>query len=100
MIGLESAFGLVNKNLSNKMKIESIIDLFTLKPAKIINLNPHLIQEGNLAELNVINPNYKWIFNENYIQSKSKNTPIIGKELVGKVLITINKGYISNCKIS
>ena len=39
-------------------------------------------------------------FNENYIQSKSKNTPIIGKELMGKVLITINKGYISNCKIS
>ena len=100
MIGLESAFGLVNKNLSDKMKIESIIDLFTVKPAKIINLNPHLIQEGSLAELNVINPNYKWIFNENYIQSKSKNTPIIGKELMGKVLITINKGYISNCKIS
>ena len=100
MIGLESAFGLVNKNLSDKMKIESIIDLFTVKPAKIINLNPHLIQEGSLAELNVINPNYKWIFNENYIQSKSKNTPIIGKELMGKALITINKGYISNCKIS
>ena len=100
MIGLESAFGLVNKNLCNKMTIESIIDLFTIKPAKIININPHLIKVGNLAELNVIDPKCKWIFNEKHIQSKSKNTPIIGKKLMGKALVTINKGYISNCKVS
>ena len=32
------------------------------------------------------------------ITTKSKNTPVIGRELVGKVLLTINKGYISICK--
>jgi len=100
MIGLESAFGLVHKKLSNKMNLESIINLFTIKPSNIINITPNLIQIGNLAELNIINPNYEWTFNKKHIFSKSKNTPIIGKKLKGKVSVTINKGFISNCKTS
>ena len=97
MIGLESAFGLVNKSLSDKMSIDSIIDLFTIKPAKIFNLEPNLIAEGNMAELNLIDPDYKWIFKAEHIHSKSKNTPILGIELKGKTLLTINKGYcVSN----
>ena len=99
MIGLESAFGLVNKTLSaEKINIKSIINLFTINPSKIINIKPNTIKEGNLAELNIIDPTYKWTFLENVIQSKSKNTPIIGETLIGKVLITINKGFISSRK--
>ena len=58
------------------------------------------IVEGDLAELNIIDPNLEWIFKEENIQSKSHNTPILGMKLKGKVLITINKGFISNCKLS
>ena len=93
MIGLESAFGLVNKYLSDKMSIDAVIDLFTIKPAEIFNLKPNMIAEGNIAELNLIDPEIKWIFKESHIFSKSKNTPIIGTELKGKPLLTINKGY-------
>ena len=99
MIGLESAFGLVCKTLSKeRMSINSIIDLFTIKPSKIINVKPNLIKEGNLAELNIISPTCKWRLKEEDIQSKSHNSPLIGMELLGKVLVTINKGFISNCK--
>jgi len=97
MIGLESAFGLVNKTLNQeKMSIYSILDLFTINPSKIINIKPNLIEKGSLAELNIINPNYKWVFDLANIKSKSINSPIIGMELLGKVLVTINKGFISN----
>ena len=100
MIGLESAFGLVNKTLSkSKVALKSIINLFTINPSKIFNIMPNMIKEGNLAELNVIDPRIEWIFQNKHIQSKSYNTPIIGKHLKGKVLITINKGFISNCKL-
>ena len=99
MIGLESAFGLVNKTLSKeKMSIHSIINLFTIKPSKIFNIKPNLIEEGNIAELNIIDPNFKWTFTKGDIKSKSQNSPVLGMELLGKVLVTINKGYISNCK--
>ena len=100
MIGLESAFGLVNKTLmSKKYSIESIIDLFTINPSRIINVIPNVIQEGNIAELNIINPKHEWIFTKDLIQSKSSNSPLIGKKMIGKVMVTINKGYISSCKI-
>ena len=99
MIGLESAFGLVNRTLSNKKyPIESIINLFTVNPSKIINVKPSVIQVGNFAEINVIDPNKEWTFNEDSIYSKSSNSPIVGKKMLGKVLSTINKGYIHSSK--
>ncbi len=96
MIGLESAFGLVNKTLSReKVDINNVIDLFTINPSKVINITPNLIKNGNIAELNVIDPKSKWIFDENSIQSKSHNSPLIGKEMHGRAVVTINKGYIT-----
>jgi len=97
MIGLESAFGLVNKELRNaNMDIKSIINLFTINPSKIINVFPNSIKEGNIAEINIINPNLKWNLEKQHIFSKSKNTPVLGMELVGKIIMTINKGYIKS----
>ena len=96
MIGLESSFGVVNKVLSSEnMKIESIIDLFTINPSKIIDIKPNPIKVGEIAELNVVDPQCRWTFSETDIKSKSKNSPILGHELIGKVLLTLNKGYSS-----
>ena len=96
MIGLESAFGLVNKTLAKeKIDINNIIDLFTINPSKVINITPNLIKNGNIAELNIIDPTSKWIFDEKSIQSKSHNSPLIGKEMYGRIVATINKGYIT-----
>ena len=99
MIGLESAFGLVNKELrKEKLNIKSILDLFIKNPSEIINVSPNQIKEGEIAELNVIDPDIKWTFRRDDIKSKSFNSPIVGRELQGKVLVTINKGYISPFK--
>ena len=96
MIGLESAFGLVNKCLSKeKMSIESIIDLFSFNPSKVIGIEPFHIRESNQAEINIIDTKSIWNFEINKIQSKSKNTPILGMSLEGQVIATINKGYIA-----
>ncbi len=96
MIGLESSFGLVNKFLSDSMDFKKIINLFTLNPSRVINVNPNTIEVGNEAEINIIDLNAKWKFTEDDIVSKSKNTPVVGETLKGKVMITMNKGYVSN----
>ena len=97
MIGLESSFGLVHKTLKKeKINIKSIIDLFTVNPSKIINIIPNSIQEGELAEINIIDSTKKWVFNSEDIISKSKNSPLIGMNLHGKVIGTFNKGYFSS----
>ena len=99
MIGLESAFGLVNKTLiDEKYSIESIINLFTINPSKIINIQPNAIKVNNLAEINIIDPNKGWVFSKESIFSKSSNSPIVGEEMLGKILTTINKGYICTSK--
>ena len=48
MIGLESCFGAVNKVLVKEsgMKIESLIDLLTIKPRRIMNFEQDLFAEG------------------------------------------------------
>ena len=99
MIGLESAFGLVCQTLlKEKVDIKSIINLFTVGPSNIMNVNPNPIKIGNEAEINVVDPSFEWKFSSGDIQSKSKNSPIVGMNLLGKVQVTINKGYILNKK--
>ena len=99
MIGMESAFALVNTTLrKEKMDIKDIINLFTIKPSSIVDITPDLICEGSNAEINIIDPKFKWKFSLQDIYSKSKNTPVIGMDLIGKIIYTINKGYISNKK--
>ena len=97
MIGLESCFGVVNKVLvkENKMNLNDLIQLLTCNPRKILGFNHDLFKPGVEAEIAVIDANKKWVFSENDIFSKSKNSPFIGKEMNGKIVFTIAKGHLS-----
>ncbi len=94
MVGLETAFALINTNKS-KVKLDDIIESITSKPRKILNLSEVSIKEGIEANITLFNPELSWKVELNSIQSKSKNTPIIGKQLKGKVLGVINKNQIN-----
>ena len=97
MIGFETAFAIVYSTLSKEsMSFTSIIDLFSFNPSKIIGIKPNPIKVGTEPEINIIDLNKNWIFSEKHIQSKSKNTPLLGKTLTSKIEYTINKGFISN----
>ena len=94
MVGLETAFALINTNKS-KVKLDDIIESITSKPRKILNLPEISIKEGTEANITLFNPELSWKVELNSIQSKSKNTPIIGKQLKGKVLGVINNNQIN-----
>ena len=95
MIGLESAFGLSHTVLSSKVATEKIIDFFTKGPANIMNfdIKPFSVDEN--AELAIINPSLKWTFKETDIISKSKNSPMVGMDFVGKVVGVVSKNNFS-----
>jgi dihydroorotase len=97
MIGLESCFGAVNKVLVKEsgMKIESLIDLLTIKPRKIMGFDQDLFAEGTLVEITVIDPNENWTFTKDDIYSRSINSPYVGEELFGKIKYTIVKGLVA-----
>ena len=90
IIGLESAFGLINKHLEKHLTLNEIIDKISNNPRKILGLKNNSIEEGNYANLTLFNPSNKWEFKESDIVSKSKNSPFVGEELKGKALAIYN----------
>lgn len=94
-IGLETAFAATNTVLSaNKFSFEAIIKLFSIKPAKIMNIEISEINIDKKAELVIIDPNKEWVFTEQDIYSKSSNTPFINQTFKGKVDYTISKNIL------
>jgi dihydroorotase len=81
VIGLESAFGAVNSVLD----LADFISCFTTKPKAIFGLENHSIQEGNLADITLFNPETEVIFTSKDILSTSKNSAFINKKLKGRV---------------
>ena len=103
-IGLETLLGIVGKVLVSdaRMSWSSVIEKFTVNPAKIFSLDKDgvgEIQIGKEANLVIFDPNEEWQLKEEEIVSKSKNTPLIGVKLKAKVKYTIHNGklvYIDN----
>ena len=81
LIGLESAFGAVNSVLD----LEDFISCFTTKPKEIFGIENHSIQEGNIADISLFNPELVTTFTEKSILSTSRNSAFINKKLKGKV---------------
>ncbi|MBB6461369.1 dihydroorotase [Flammeovirga kamogawensis] len=94
IIGLETAFASIISNLPKDISVDLIIDKLTTSPRKILKVEEPKLEEGAKACLTVFAPETSWTFTENDIQSKSDNSPFIGKELKGKAVAIVNKGQL------
>jgi len=90
MIGLETAFGVIN-DLFPAMSAESLTALLSTNAKKIFSIPPANIKEGSAADLTLFEREKEYVFTINGIKSKSKNSPFINKQLKGKVIGIINK---------
>lgn len=84
-IGLETAFGALQTVLPTEIIIEKLTSgrqLFTNEISEI--------KENNIANLTLFTTSEDWIFEENNILSKSKNSAFIGSKMKGKVLGIVN----------
>jgi dihydroorotase len=90
MIGLESCFGVLGKALEN-LTVEQKVSLLAVNARKIFGIPIPEIKEGSAADITLFDPEISWIFEENGIHSKSKNSPFKGSKLKGKPLGIINK---------
>ncbi len=94
IIGLQTSFAVVNTQLKKHIQLNFIIEKFAEKPRQILGLANASIAENNPANLTCFDPELKWEFTEESIKSKSKNTPFIGSQFVGKALAICNKGMM------
>ncbi len=89
-LGLESAFGALNKLFG----LEKTIDLLTAGRERF-GLKKPLLKEGEKAELSLFIPSGTHAFSERDIYSTSKNSMFLGAELKGKPM-----GVFANNRLS
>ena len=94
IIGLETAWGVTARRLlkSGKMNLQDVLTKFIDNPRKILNLDIPEIKEGADANLTLFNIDQEWTFEKRYIKSKSKNSPYIGSQMVGRAEAVYNNG--------
>ena len=102
MIGLESCYGAINKVLhhQNRMDQISVIKLLTVNPRKIMGFDLDLFKIDTPAELVILDPNKEWEFSSKNIFSRSKNSPFIGENMMGKIINTVVKNHITTLDLS
>ncbi len=89
-IGLETAFAVSRTALRDRLSLEQLVEKLAIAPRLAMGLPVPIIAEGQAANLTIFHPDERWTFRESDIRSKSKNTPLLGVELTGRVLAVIN----------
>jgi dihydroorotase len=86
MIGLEFLLplssSLVREGLISPSKL---LELLITNPAKVIGIKPPSLRKGEKAEIVLFDPEEECLVTEDFIQSKSKNTPFLGKTIKGRI---------------
>jgi dihydroorotase len=93
--GLETEFALCCDILVHKRNVidlPRLIELFTVKPARLLSLDRGTLSIGAPADVTLINPELEWTFNKEQSRSLSRNTPFHGAELKGRAIATIVGG--------
>jgi len=87
IIGYQTAFSLA---IQAGLPVELIIEKLAINPRRILKLTVPTIAEGQAANLIVFDAAAEWGYTRANNYSKSYNSPFIGQNLKGRVLLTCN----------
>jgi dihydroorotase len=86
---IETTYALLNTAVPG-ISPQRCVELLAINPRKLFGMPPASIQEGHEAALTLFMPAEKWTVDVEQFSSKSRNSPLHGKELTGKVYGIIN----------
>jgi dihydroorotase len=92
-IGVETLFPLLNS--ISELSLSEKIDLISTKPRNTLGIIDNNIKIKSLADITLFNPSAEFTYDVLAAHSKSKNTPVHGKQLTGQVYGLINQGILS-----
>jgi len=92
--GLETAFGLSMKALVEPgyLSLAELIDRMSCAPARIMGLKTGSLRVGTPADIVLLAPEEVWTVEPDKFASRSRNTPIAGWSLPGRVRRTLVGG--------
>ncbi len=87
MIGLQTAFSLLYENLVEKgvISLEILLEKLTIGPLRVLFRKFEGIRRGAKANIVIISLQDEWIFDSSTNLSKSRNSPVFGKKLKGRI---------------
>jgi dihydroorotase len=94
MIGLETSYGAMGAVFGDALSPEKWVELVSVNPRKILDLEMPVIKEGALANVTMFVPEATYVFTKEAIRSKSTNSAFVGKELKGKVIGIFNNNQL------
>jgi dihydroorotase len=105
IIGLESALAAYAQALIDTGAIDwpRLIELLTINPARLCNLDrAHRgddglgeLRAGGPADLTIIDPDQAWTFDEADLAGKSANSPFLGRSFNARPVLTLTSGRIA-----
>ena len=91
IIGLQTALSLA---LQAGLGVDLIVQKLAINPREILNVLVPAIAEGQEANLVLFDANADWEYTRKNNRSKSYNSPFLGQNLKGKVLLTCNNNHL------
>ena len=95
MTGLETALSVCAEVLIEE-KVLKWIDLIrkmSTVPCEILGYERGTLKEGAAADIVIIDPDGEWVFEKEKIESRSSNSPFVGKKMKAKVTDVIMGGH-------
>src|SRR4030095_7501489 len=95
--GLETGIGLAFNELVHKGVIDLVrlVEMCSTNPARIFKLAGRgTLRPGSIANVTIIDPEMKWIYNNADSRSRSRNSPFDGWNFTGGPVATIVGGKI------
>lgn len=93
--GIETALPLLLDLVRDRrLDLPTLIERLTVGPATVFGFNAGTLQPGAVADICIFDPDAVWRVTPKALQSKGKNTPLLGAHLTGRVTWTIVGGTI------
>jgi dihydroorotase len=94
--GLETALALV-LTLAHRgeMDLVNLVAKLTEGPAIVLGRAPATLRAGMPADIVIFDPDRSWVVEPEHLVSKGRNTPLVGQQLKGQVMLTMVRGHIA-----
>ena len=96
IVGLETALPICYTELvqSGVLSVMELMDRMSYGPARILGINRGTLMAGSPADITIFESQEKYLINRNDFKSKSRNTPFDGRQVWGKVKMTVVDGVV------
>lgn len=96
IIGLETAWPVANACLlqTGRMELQQIVQKLVVNPRRILGLPVPDLAQGSPANLTIFSSEQSWSCERDGLQSRSANSPYLGREMNGRVKAIVNNGQL------